>query len=155
VSLITIGYAGWEPTDIKALVDRESAILVDVRLKPFAKREEFCQRPLTRLFGSAYVHARGLGNLNYKGEMGPGVKLADPQPWVEQIRQWLSGERTVILMCGCYNHTKCHRSDVAKLICTTCRHEYPPKKGPTHRPDHDAGAKRFGLPPGYGQESFL
>jgi uncharacterized protein (DUF488 family) len=113
--LYTVGYLGWKidglEEQLKALGD--DIRVYDVRYNPYSRNPQFSRAQFISKFGDMYVHAKGFGNINYRG--GP-IALADPEPWYKfAIRDMKSG-LPVILMCACWNLDECHRLVVSTEI---------------------------------------
>ena len=62
--------------------------------------------------GSAYIHVRELGNVNYKG--GP-VEIEDLEAGLCKLRAILE-RGPAILMCMCSNLRRCHRKVAADAL---------------------------------------
>lgn len=114
-SIYTAGYgAGWSPAQLRDLLYRLDAQLLDIRLKPWSKTEHW-QRPALRAFlGPArYLHCPALGNLNYAN--GGPIVLQAPDAGVAIVRRQLDiGD--VVLLCGCRDVQTCHRTVAADLL---------------------------------------
>jgi uncharacterized protein (DUF488 family) len=121
VKLYTIGYVGRTPEALaRALDELPNALLVDVRLVPFARDHEWARGALARRFGARYLHLRAFGNVNYKRDGAP-VQLEDEAQGVRRLlaatRPMLgSGEPTVVLLCACRRRESCHRDKVAGVL---------------------------------------
>ena len=107
------GYSGWKYSDFITFVRVESVIIFDIRLVPWSTTECWQKRNLEKEFGKCYIHAVGFGNKNYRLE---GVELADPETWIIRTNEYLSASRSLILLCGCRNPGRCHRTAVAALL---------------------------------------
>ena len=114
MTLYTMGYSGRTAPELEAEVKKLDATVYDVRLKPFARVPAFRGGALRALLGNSYIHARGLGNINYKN--GGKIELADPDMWIAQIEARLQAGENIILLCGCKYWEECHRTVVAELI---------------------------------------
>jgi len=114
-TIYTVGYgAGWSPAQLRDLLYRLDAQLLDIRLKPWSKTEHW-QRPALRAFlGPArYLHCPALGNLNYT--TGGPIVLQAPDAGVAVVQRQLDiGD--VVLLCGCRDVQICHRSVAADLL---------------------------------------
>jgi uncharacterized protein (DUF488 family) len=109
-----LGFWGRTVEDVQRIVADRNAILVDVRLVPFSRwARNFNRESLIKVFGSGYVHAEGLGNVNYKG--GP-VRLFRPRPTLDELCKRLDAGDNLVLMCVCKYPERCHRSEVACLF---------------------------------------
>ncbi len=106
---------GWKLDDlverIKSLGDDPR--VYDVRLSPYSRNRDFAQASLVGRLGSAYIHAKGFGNINYRG--GP-IALADPEPWYSFAKRDNDAGLPVILLCACWNLAECHRLVIANEI---------------------------------------
>jgi hypothetical protein len=118
VKLYTIGYVGRTPEALmRALDELPDALLVDVRLVPFARDQGWARPALARRFGSRHLHARAFGNVNYKRDDAP-VQLEDAPRGVHAVlaatRPMLAaGEPTIVLPCAGRRRASCHRDEVA------------------------------------------
>jgi uncharacterized protein (DUF488 family) len=117
-ALYTVGYIGRQVPELIALQIQYDAIVVDTRLKPFSRDAEWNRDSLRKALSvGSYEWAEGLGNLHYRREDPPDIKLKNPAPWIEKIGTWLvSLDRNVILLCACPGAATCHRKVVAQLI---------------------------------------
>ena len=79
---------------------------------PYSRQPGWSKKSLQNLFGSAYRHIPQLGNLNYKGEYGEGIRIADMESGLKVVLDLLR-QQPVVLMCVCRNFHACHRSVVA------------------------------------------
>ena len=113
IKVYTIGYARWSLGEVTELVDEKGSTLVDVRLKPYSRKPGFSRRSLEKELGDDYVHLPGFGNVNYKGGA---VKLKEPESALARIADFVADGDPVMLMCGCADHRRCHRSAVAAAI---------------------------------------
>jgi len=111
--IYSFGYGGKKPEDVVKLVDRTGALLLDVRLSPNSRNPMWNGSSIKNLLGDRYIHARGFGNENYKG--GP-VKLHDPEMELMCVQGAFTQGVSIILMCVCKSHARCHRKDVAEFI---------------------------------------
>lgn len=112
-TLYTLGYAGHAPAEIKAHVDRLGAALVDVRYMARSMQQQWRGEAIRQLVGPRnYFHLRCLGNELYKTG---GMKLANPDAAVMTM-QFILFERPAILLCGCKDHSTCHRTVAAEFL---------------------------------------
>lgn len=127
--IYTIGYATWQPEQIKAEVERLGALLWDIRMSPRSRRPEWQGSALRALLGPRYVHMAALGNKNYQGD-GP-IELSAPQAAVGPALSVL-GRQPLVLLCGCRDYWNCHREAAADFLAeqinTDVTHLDPPKK---------------------------
>jgi uncharacterized protein (DUF488 family) len=108
--IYTLGYAQWSVDAVVAQIDALGAVLVDVRQSPHTTKPGFAKPELEARFDDRYVHLPAFGNVNYQS--GP-IEQADPERGIQAIRNL---ERPPVLMCGCRQPEKCHRSTVAHLL---------------------------------------
>jgi hypothetical protein len=112
VRIFTVGYqAGWKPAGLQQAIDLLGATVLDIRLRPWSKVEEWQQGQLEVAL-SSYVHVIALGNLNYRG--GP-IKLKNERGGIARAVRVLEFG-PVILLCGCWNAETCHRTVVAERL---------------------------------------
>jgi uncharacterized protein (DUF488 family) len=129
-TIYTFGYEKRQPEELVAEAERLSAVVVDVRLKPYSRRREWNLNNLARLCGPVhgYLWIKGFGNLNYKG--GP-IELADPEDGLARVAHDIERGRNIILLCYEADPKTCHRWQVAELIAKRfgCRIEHLVLKG--------------------------
>lgn len=113
-TLFTIGYTGIDIDAFERFVADRELMVVDCRLSPRSRNPDWTRKRLTERFGDRYVHAAGLGNVNYR-EPEAGVELSDPESWFNWIAQRCAEGQHLLLICACADVATCHRSDV-------CRH---------------------------------
>lgn len=114
-TLMTIGYQGLKPDELKAAVNSLGAVLADIRFSPMSRDPAWRKHALVELFGPAYCHIRQLGNPNYRGD-GP-MTLLDEQSGAQIVYEMLQIQ-PVILMCACWNLLECHRLLAVSVIIT-------------------------------------
>ena len=113
-TLYTFGYQVVKTAaQIKALAEKCDAVVVDTRFSPRSWSREFKQATLKEVLGERYKYAASLGNKNYKSESE--IVLVDEKHGCNYVISLLS-YHNVILLCGCKDHTKCHRTYIAELI---------------------------------------
>ena len=120
VQLYTVGYNAWDgPESLRELSEKkDNALIVDIRFSPTSRDPRYRKAYLDKTLGErVYQWVFNLGNKNYKG--GP-VDLVNEQAGIAQVVEVLRSGRSVILMCGCYNHVQCHRTHVAALVEAVC-----------------------------------
>lgn len=127
-AIYTIGYSGWKPEQLAAKVEELGALLVDVRFSPRSRVPQWTKKSLCELVGAEnYVHCKNLGNENYKS--GGPIKLLNPDAAIASLRDV---QRPLILLCGCKDHTICHRADAATVLAeafgVAVTHLYPQPK---------------------------
>ncbi len=110
-SVYTIGYAGRSQDEIVEILNNLDAVLLDIRFSPYSRTQEFTGRDLQLRLGNRYIHVKELGNVNYKnGEL---IQIAN-YPAGKAVIEAIT--KPVVLMCGCWNYTTCHRCTVARLL---------------------------------------
>lgn len=126
--IYTIGYATWQPEQLRAVVEQYGAQLWDIRYSPNSRRPEWRRDALKALLGPRYIHMGALGNKNYNSD-GP-IALSAPQAAVGPAQMTLE-RRPLILLCGCKDYWSCHREDAADYLAerlnTDVTHLEPPK----------------------------
>jgi uncharacterized protein (DUF488 family) len=112
-TLYTLGYQGWTPDAITMTVRDLEAVLLDIRLNPTSPHPQWRRGAFESRLGRDYLHAGGFGNVNYR--TGGPVELKDPEAYIGAVQHLLEA-MPVILMCGCRDHTQCHRTVAAHYI---------------------------------------
>jgi len=113
--LYTLGYTGIEPQEIIDAAARINASIADIRYSARSRHPQWSKNTLRTAWGSRYLHISGLGNKNYKGDLGHGIMLANPILGGEIVLALLP-QQPVILMCACPNWETCHRRNAAEFI---------------------------------------
>lgn len=113
--LYTLGYNGWNP---KVMLQRilgigESVMVYDVRFSPSSRNPEFSGKQLAAVLGLRYIHAKGLGNVDYKTD---NIRLANPEPWYRDIEAHIGKSGAAVLLCACANLAVCHRLVIAQEL---------------------------------------
>jgi len=112
--LYTIGYGKFKPEQVKALVEKSGAVLVDVRFSPRSRNPQWAKSNVEKLVGKGnYLHLNSLGNRNYKGD-GP-IEIVDIERGTQAVATILE-TRSVILMCQCWDLAHCHRLPASEFI---------------------------------------
>lgn len=132
-SLYTMGYTGMRPELILATAEHLSAMIVDIRYRPYSRAPMWNQGAMRRVWGSRYLHVPELGNVNYRNPER-GVEFQDLRFGFNDVRAMLTGlaftseflrahQRdpaqsglSVILMCACPDVLRCHRRSAAEYI---------------------------------------
>jgi uncharacterized protein (DUF488 family) len=121
VKLYTMGYLGRTTAALASVLDTmPGALLVDVRLVPFARDQQWPRTALARQFAGRYVHLREFGNRAYKRDNAP-VLLDDSLGGVWKLlaatKPLLEGdEQTIVLLCAFRHRQGCHRDEVAAVL---------------------------------------
>jgi uncharacterized protein (DUF488 family) len=118
-TLYTLGYQGWKPHAITETILELDATLLDIRMvatspHPQWRRGAFEERFRSAGVESQYRTAQGFGNVNFRNHEAP-IQLKDPEAHMDMVRQLLTGA-PLVLMCGCRDHTQCHRNVAAHYI---------------------------------------
>lgn len=138
MKIYTLGYSGWDIEDVKSVLDRLGAVLVDVRMVPRPRWTPIWKAEALRArFGDRYVWLRDFGNVNYKGTFEE-IKIADFPAGMKRLADLsglpFEGGKNVILLCGCRDVNVCHRKVIAERLAKEwtleVEHlERPPKAG--------------------------
>ena len=75
--IIPFGYAQSGMSELEKLMKDEKAYVVDIRLSPWSKWQEWNQTKLVERFRERYIHMPELGNLNYR--QGKPIKIANAE----------------------------------------------------------------------------
>jgi hypothetical protein len=113
--LYTIGYTKLDPALLKTVAEAQNWLIADIRIRPQSRDPRWNKGRLVQLFGDRYLHVVAFGNLNYKGDMGPDVMLADAKAGGEILIP-IMRERSVVLMCMCWDYAVCHRLNAAQFL---------------------------------------
>lgn len=111
--LYTVGYQQTALATLTLFLERERALLADIRFAPWSENEMWREYTLRAYFGARYLHVRELGNPNYKN--GEPMRLADGRAGLRIIAKHLR-QQPVVLMCACWNLDGCHRKLAAEYI---------------------------------------
>jgi len=114
--LATMGYCqpGAQPV-LRALLHHPDWLLVDIRLTPWSYYPQWLGSALSVQFVMQYLHLPELGNLNDDDATLP-IQLYNAQAGIRQLLLLLDAGRSCVLLCGCRNGKRCHRSLVADLL---------------------------------------
>jgi hypothetical protein len=113
--LFTLGYAGLDVRRLAVWTSQNWPVMVlDVRLNPWSRDEQWRKRALVERFNVLYEHVPELGNRHYRDASKP-VVLKDPKRGLMMVRAWLTNYR-VVLLCGCPKWDACHRADIVRLL---------------------------------------
>ena len=109
------GYTGKKPADLKAMVERMNARLIDIRYSPNSRVPQWRQPALVELLGDAYYHIISFGNVAYKEKRIQIYNFDAGESWLFWHFQD-HPEQPVILMCACKDATTCHRTEVGNRL---------------------------------------
>jgi uncharacterized protein (DUF488 family) len=111
----TTGYTGKKPEDLKAMVERLGARLLDIRYSANSRVPQWRWSALSDLVGDAYYCLPNLGNRAYKEGRIEIDNLDAGEDWLF----WHfkdHPEQPVILLCACKDYATCHRKVVAEEL---------------------------------------
>jgi len=92
------------------------AVVVDVRFTPLSRwQPQWNRNALEKLLGNSYFYCHNLGNANYKGQYGEGVRLWNKDGGLVEVDLILQ-DHPVIIMCTCADRGSCHRKVVVEAI---------------------------------------
>lgn len=111
-TIYTYGYQGSTAEQLQAYQEEHNALVVDIRYAPRSRDPRWNKLALLKVFGFSYRWMQALGNINYRG--GP-IQLAQPEHALEEMRIILRN-RSVILVCACWNVDTCHRKVAAEYL---------------------------------------
>lgn len=106
----TTGYAGKDINDLKPMLDALDAVLVDVRFSPTSEIVFWRQIYLKTLLREKYHHLPQLGNRAFR------EGKAQIQNLDLGIKILVTFNSNAVLMCGCEDAEKCHRSVIAQEL---------------------------------------
>lgn len=110
--IYTTGYTGKKPEDLKSLVKRLGARLIDIRYSPNSRVPQWRQKALLELVGETYYHLPMLGNKAYREGRIEIWNFESGESWLF----WHTKdhpEQPIILLCACKDYETCHRKVVA------------------------------------------
>jgi uncharacterized protein (DUF488 family) len=110
--IYTTGYTGKKPEDLKRLVERLGARLLDIRYSANSRVPHWRQKALAELVGDAYYNLIVFGNRAYQEGRIEIVNFASGENWLFfHLKD--HPEQPLILMCACKDYETCHRKVVA------------------------------------------
>jgi len=102
---------------IDELMQQETMLLIDTRLKPYSWRPEWRSDALRAKYQGRYrVAGAFLGNLNFNLPNGWPIKIADPATGIRGLMRYLSEGHDLILLCQCACYDNCHRKEIVRLL---------------------------------------
>lgn len=112
--LYTYGYSGGSIEGLRKFVQKNRAVLADVRYKPYSRfTPQWGQKSLLQTFGVRYTHLLSLGNINYKGQFGDAIQFVDWNKGLQELKDILE-TNPVVLLCVCKDLRICHRLEIAE-----------------------------------------
>lgn len=116
VQVYTAGYGNAHTADeLFRAAQRLKAHVLDIRISPKSTRQEWNYTTLQTRFKVRYAHLHAFGNENYK-RPGDGFALVNAEAGCDEVVRRVGEGQTVILLCGCKEFHKCHRSAVADVL---------------------------------------
>ena len=109
--IFATGYSGKDINDLKPLVERLGAILVDIRFAPYSEVMFWRRVFLKTLLGNKYLHIANLGNRNFKEREN--ISIQNLSLGLETL---LSLNTNSILFCACAEAEKCHRRVITEEL---------------------------------------
>jgi hypothetical protein len=109
------GYTSKKPADLKAMVERMGARLIDIRYSANSRVPQWRNLSLVDLLGDAYYHLIVFGNIAYKEKRIQVYNFPAGESWLF----WHfkdHPEQPVILMCACKDAKVCHRTNVGERL---------------------------------------
>jgi hypothetical protein len=110
IKFYTTAYAGKDINDLKPMLDRLDAVLVDVRFSPTSEIMRWRQIYLKTLLREKYHHVPQLGNRSFR-EGRVSIQNLDLG-----IKILLSFNSNAVLMCECADLKICHRHAIAQEL---------------------------------------
>lgn len=110
IKFYTTGCAGKDVNDLKPMLDRLDAILVDVRFSPTSEIMFWRQVYLKTLLRGKYHHVAQLGNRAFRNE------ATQVQHLDLGIKILVSFNANAVLMCECADPEQCHRLVIAREL---------------------------------------
>lgn len=111
----TFGYGGrnWESlTTLDAWLKEHDALLIDVRMAP-THFDDWSKGKLWATLGGRYAWLQWWGNtLHASG----GLSILDWEKGLVAFHGLQNSWKTVVLLCGCADRTRCHRCHLAKQL---------------------------------------
>ena len=109
--IFATGYQSKDINDLKPLVDRLGAILVDIRFAPYSQVMFWRQVYLKTLLGKKYLHISNLGNREFKENNK--ILIQNLNLGIETL---LSLNTNSILFCVCAEQKNCHRHVIVQEL---------------------------------------
>ncbi|HMS40728.1 MAG TPA: DUF488 family protein [Pyrinomonadaceae bacterium] len=109
--IFATGYSEKDINDLKPLVERLNAILVDIRFVPYSEIMFWRRVYLKTLLGNKYLHIVNLGNRSFKER--DKISIQNLNLGLETL---LSLNTNVILFCACAEAENCHRRVIAEEL---------------------------------------
>jgi uncharacterized protein (DUF488 family) len=114
LKLYTWGYSGRTQADLFDLMtEHQLTLVVDVRQRPWSRDTRWRKAALTATFGDNYRHLHELGN---KTRSVQNVQLVNEERGLARLEELLHIHRRVLIMCLERDHSRCHRSYVARRM---------------------------------------
>jgi hypothetical protein len=100
---------------IDDLMREPMTLLIDTRYKPTSQMSQWRRRTLEQVYGERYRWAgEHLGNIHFDTDLP--IELADPDPGIARLCEYLQHGYRLILLCQCPNYAYCHRNVIVQLL---------------------------------------
>ena len=114
-NLFSVGYLNSDALDqLLQLVNQGAAILDIRKIAGSRYRPDFSGMRLRERFGTAYLRAPELGNVNYNRPGAP-IILANPDLGIPRLLTLLE-QQDICLLCRCQQFAACHSAVVVAKI---------------------------------------
>lgn len=123
--IYTTSCAGREPDDLRALLERLGAVLIDVRLNPQEATRLVWTRPyLELLIKKRYLHVPLLADRAAKSAMSTAATEESPatkhKPSIQNLQLGMRVVKALqidaVIMCDCASAENCHRHLIAQAF---------------------------------------
>ena len=117
IKVYTFGYGFQELSALCPALERENAVVMDVRLNAWSQRPEWRDGNLRAILRSRYVHCPDWGNTNHK-DRELGVNIRNYGRGLEMFKAIEASGffGAVVLMCGCVKEYGCHRKGLGDAL---------------------------------------
>jgi len=117
------GMAGLLPDVLKALAGKGATLVLDVRLRPTSPYPGYRRAAIKAACehaGLHYIHAKDLGNPFFK-DREQGLQRFEQHylarcEAIELVLQEHIAQHVPIVLCGCVEHDRCHRSVYTRVM---------------------------------------
>jgi Protein of unknown function, DUF488 len=118
LTLYDLGYndVGKHIDLLEKFVEHHDCILVDIRHKAWSKDVAWRDSSLRKMFGKRYAHLPNLGNINYSMH-GENIQYVNFDYGLQELgRLMFLQQKSVIVMCACWDRDHCHRLGVVEAF---------------------------------------
>lgn len=117
MNIYTAGYSTHTPAELKAAAERLNAVVFDIRYSPRSRQPDWRALNMSSLLGVRLCSVPEWGNINYLGNCGEGIQIADFDAGLSVLRLYqATGLASVILLCACKEPDGCHRTVIAEKL---------------------------------------